>query len=41
MPKSTKSSAQGANQVSPPEELIQSSQEKLSSADQEPDQEVS
>ena len=41
MPKVTKSSAQGANQVPPPEELIQSSQEELSSSDQEPDQEVS
>ena len=37
----TKSSAWGANQASPPEELIQSSQEELSSSDQEPDQEVS
>ena len=41
MPKATKSSAQGANQAHPPEELIQSSQEELSSSDQEPDQEVS
>ena len=41
MPKATKSSAQGTNQVPPPEESIQSSQEELSSSDQEPDQEVS
>ena len=41
MPKAIKSSAWGANQVPPPEELIQSSQEELSSSGQEPDQEVS
>ena len=41
MPKATKSSAWGANQVPSLEELVQSSQEELSSSDQEPDQEVS
>ena len=41
MPRVTKSSAQGANHVPPPEELIQSSQEQLSSSNQEPDQEIS
>ena len=41
MPKATKGSAQGANQATPPEELIQSSQEELSGSGQEPDQEVS
>ena len=41
MPKAAKSSAWGANQVPPPEESIQRSQEELSSSDQEPDQEVS
>ena len=41
MPKATKSSAWGANQVPPPEELIQSNQEELSSSDEEPDQEIS
>ena len=37
MPKATKSSAQGSNQMPPPEESIPSSQEELSSSDQEPD----
>ena len=41
MPKATKSSTQGANQVPSPEESIQSSQEELSRSDQEPEQEVS
>ena len=41
MPKATNTPAQGANQVPPPEELIQSSQEDLSTSNQESDQEVS
>ena len=41
MSKATKSSAQGTNQVFLPEELNPSSQEELSSSDQEPDPEVS
>ena len=41
MPKATKSSAWGANQVALPEELTPSSQEELSCLDQEPDLEVS
>ena len=41
MPKATKSSAQGNNQMPVPEETTPSSQEELSSSDQEPDQEVS
>ena len=40
MPKATKSSAQGATQMPPPEEPTPSSQENLSSSDQEPDPEV-
>ena len=41
MPKTTKSSAQGANQVPLPEEMTPSSQEELSSSDQEPDPDIS
>ena len=41
MPKTTKSSAQGNNQLSLPEEMVPSSQEELSSSKQEPDPEVS
>ena len=41
MAKATMSSARGANQVPPPKESIQSSQEELSGSGQEPDQEVS
>ena len=40
MPKPTKSSAQGATATSPPEELTPSSQEELSSSDQESDPEI-
>ena len=40
MPKVTKSSAWGTNQMPPPEESAPSSQEELSSSDQEPDPEV-
>ena len=40
MPKSTKSSAQGATATPPPEESTPSSQEELSSLDQEPDPEI-
>ena len=41
MPKATKSSTQGNNQLSLPEEMVPSSQEKLSSSEQEPNPEVS
>ena len=41
MPKATKSSAWGNSKVPPHEKMVQSSQEELSSSDQEPDQEVS
>ena len=41
MPKVTKSSAQGNNQLPLPEETVPSSEEELSSSDQEPDPEVS
>ena len=41
MPKATKSSTQGSNQMPPAEEMISSSQEELSSSEQEPDPEVS
>ena len=41
MPKATKSSAWGNNQVPLPEEMVPSSQEELSSSEQEPDPEVS
>ena len=41
MPKSTRSSAWGNNQLPLPEEMVPSSQEELSSSEQEPDQEVS
>ena len=41
MPKATKSSAQGTNQVPLSEELTPSHQEELSSSDQEPDPENS
>ena len=41
MPKATKSSAKGNNQLPQPEEIVPSSQEELSSSDQEPDPEVS
>ena len=40
MPKPTKSSAWGATEIPPPEELTPSSQEELSSSDQEPDPEI-
>ena len=40
MPKATKSSAWGSNQMPSPEELTPSSQEELSSSDQEPYPEV-
>ena len=40
MPKPTKSSAQEATGTPPPEELSPSSQEELSSSDQEPDPEI-
>ena len=41
MPKSTKSSAQGSKPVTPPEEDMSSTQEELSSSEQEADPEVS
>ena len=41
MPKATKSSAKGNNQLSQPEEMVPSSQEEVSSSEQEPDPEVS
>ena len=41
MPKATKSSAWGNNQLPLPEEMVPSSQEELSSSEQEPDPEVS
>ena len=41
MPKATKRSAQGNNQLLLPEEMVSSSQEELSCSDQEPDPEVS
>ena len=41
MPKATNSSVQEANPLPPPEELTPSSQDKLSSSDQEPDPEDS
>ena len=41
MPKATKSSAKGNNQLPQPEEMVPSSQEELSSSEQEPDPEVS
>ena len=41
MPEAPKSSSQGANQVPPPGELVQSSLEELSSSEQEPNQEIS
>ena len=40
MPKATNSSAWQTNQMPPPDEFIPSSQEELSSSDQEPDPEV-
>ena len=41
MPKATKSSAQGNNQLPQPEETVPSSQDELSNSGQEPDPEVS
>ena len=41
MPKATKSSDWGNNQVPLPEEMVLSNQEELSSSEQEPDPEVS
>ena len=41
MPKATKSSVQGNNQVPLPEEMVPSSQEELSSSEQELDPQVS
>ena len=41
MPKATKSSAQGNNQLLQPEETVPSSQEELSSSEQDPDPEIS
>ena len=41
MSKATKSYAQGNNQIPLPEEMVPSSQEELSSSEQEPDPEVS
>ena len=41
MPKATKSSAQGNNQLLLPKEKVPSSQEELLSSEQEPDPEVS
>ena len=41
MPKATMRSAQGNNQMPLPEETVPSSQEELSSSEQEPDPEVS
>ena len=41
MPKATKSSARGNNQLPQPQESVPSSQEELSSSEQEPDPEVS
>ena len=40
MPKPTKSSAWGPTVTPPPEELTPSSEEELSSSDQEPDPEI-
>ena len=40
MPRTTKSSTQGSNQTPPPEELTPSSQDELSSSDQDPDPEI-
>ena len=40
MPKITKSSAQGSNQTPSPEEVTPSSQDELSSSDQEPDPKI-
>ena len=37
MPKATKSSARGPNQMPLPEETVPSSQEEVSSSEQEPD----
>ena len=41
MPKATKSSSKGNNQLPQPKEMVPSSQEELSSSEQEPDPEVS
>ena len=41
MPKATKSSAQGNNQLPQPEEMVPRSQEELSSSEQKPDPEIS
>ena len=41
MPKATKNSAQGNNQMPLPEETVSSNQGELSSSEQEPDPEVS
>ena len=40
MPKASKSSVYGSNQTPPPEETTPSSQDELSSLDQEPDPEI-
>ena len=41
MPKATKNPAYGNNNLSQADEIVPSSQEELSSSEQEPDQEVS
>ena len=40
MPKTTKSSAQESNQTPPPEELVPSSQDEISTSDHKPDPEI-